>query len=80
MEAQKRSLKEHIAQLEKKLDRKMENLLRRLERNLDHKLKVSLGRAWQCLTDSALVPREGKYQHVKHGHDFKGKLKRCMFH
>uniref|UniRef100_A0A8D2AW76 GB1/RHD3-type G domain-containing protein n=1 Tax=Sciurus vulgaris TaxID=55149 RepID=A0A8D2AW76_SCIVU len=43
-EAQEGSSKEHIAQLEKKLDRKMQNHLRRFEWNLDHKLKVSLDR------------------------------------
>uniref|UniRef100_A0A8D2ALZ1 GB1/RHD3-type G domain-containing protein n=1 Tax=Sciurus vulgaris TaxID=55149 RepID=A0A8D2ALZ1_SCIVU len=77
-EAQEGSSKEHIAQLEKKLDRKMQNHLRRFEWNLDHKLKVSLDRAWQCLTDNALVPQEGKNQHVKHGHDSNGKLKRYV--
>lgn len=47
MEAQERSFKENLAQLQEKMERERENLLREQETMLEHKLKVSLdGPGW----------------------------------
>lgn len=50
LEAQGRSFRENIAQLQEKLEREKETLLREQERVLEHKMKVSVVGAWQCLT------------------------------
>ena len=42
MEAQERSFKENLAQLQEKMDGERENLLREPQTMLEHKLKVSL--------------------------------------
>ena len=47
MEAQERSFKENLAQLQEKMDRERENLRREQQTMLEHKLKVILdGPGW----------------------------------
>uniref|UniRef100_A0A8C5YYV2 Guanylate-binding protein 4-like n=1 Tax=Marmota marmota marmota TaxID=9994 RepID=A0A8C5YYV2_MARMA len=59
IEAQERSFRENVEQLKEKMEREKENILREQEKMLEHKLKVSLYRAWQDLTDSACFLRMG---------------------
>jgi hypothetical protein len=56
IEAQERSFRENMAQLQEKWEMERKNILREQERMLQHKLKVSLNRTWKCLTKSVLVP------------------------
>ena len=55
METQKRSHKEHVAQLKEKFNMERENLIREQKAVLEHKLKVSLVGCGQSLMDKMLV-------------------------
>lgn len=64
MEAQERSLKENLSQLEEKIKKEKENTQEMLERMLTHYLKVSLAWIW---ADPHSSGREG--QNFKQSHD-----------
>lgn len=48
MEAQERSFRENIAQLQEKMEREKQEILREQEKMLKHKLEVSLVVCGQC--------------------------------
>lgn len=75
MEAQERSLKENLSQLEEKIKREKEDFQEMLERMLKHYLKVSLAWIW---VDPHSSGRER--QHFKQSHDPRVKHKWHMIY